>query len=95
MTEIGETGARNETNIAGANHRHAHCRFLFAVEDAPPPAETPPVNSEYAAGPQSRAKRFGVYGRLRLEVAASVEKVVVNGSNRVSAAMLWAIGLRC
>src|SRR5262249_36896827 len=37
MTEIGETGARNEANIAGANHRHAHCRFLFAVEDAPPP----------------------------------------------------------
>jgi hypothetical protein len=32
MTEIGEAGARNETNIAGANHRHAHCLFLFAVQ---------------------------------------------------------------
>jgi hypothetical protein len=31
MTKIGEAGARNETNIADANHRHAHCLFLFAA----------------------------------------------------------------
>jgi len=34
MAEIGKAGAGNETNIAGADHRHAHCRFLFAVQEA-------------------------------------------------------------